>query len=61
MTEKLTKEAVDYRKHSGSERCGNCSMYRRVIGTPDGSVGQCSLVRGEIRREMVCDRWEPKR
>ena len=61
MIDRLTKEAVDYRRHSGPRRCGNCSMFRKVIGIPDGSVGQCSLVRGEIRREMVCDRWEPKR
>lgn len=60
MTEKLTKEAVNYRKASGPRRCGACSMYRREIRKPDGSEGFCTLVKGEIRAMMTCDRWARK-
>ena len=66
---KLTMQEVGYRIAEGSfiqtadhptseryflgQRCGNCSMY-----SPEGQ--SCSLVRGVIGAEFVCDCWEAK-
>lgn len=59
MTERLTKEQVNYRAADDPvRRCGLCSMYR----APDlahGFWGRCTLVEGQIGRNDVCDRWAP--
>jgi broad specificity phosphatase PhoE len=49
----LTKSAVNYRDapEGSEERCGNCSMYH---------AKQCTLVRGLIDPDDVCDRWAAK-
>lgn len=49
---KLSKIDVDYRPSEGKRKCGNCSMYQK---------GTCTLVAGDIRRNDVCDKWEPKK
>lgn len=54
--EKVSKESVDYRHHTGEHMCGNCSMFR-VSG--DDESGSCTLVAGNIRSDDVCDEWEP--
>ena len=48
---KVSKKSVRYRAADGAERCGTCSMF---------SAGTCSLVRGTISPDAVCDRWEPR-
>lgn len=51
---KLNKEDVHYRSASNSQReCGTCVMFR-----PDAL--RCTLVRGVIHSDDVCDRWEAK-
>jgi 8-oxo-dGTP pyrophosphatase MutT (NUDIX family) len=49
--EYLGKQEVGYRAASGPRRCGNCVMF---LAGP----GHCTLVRGEIRQDDTCDRWE---
>lgn len=48
----VSKESVNYRPaESMDRRCGNCSMFREPSG--------CTLVAGIIRRDDVCDEWDP--
>jgi hypothetical protein len=57
MTEKVSKESVDYRTASSTnKRCGNCDMYY-----VKGNFGHCTLVAGNISPQAVCDRWEKKK
>lgn len=49
---KMSKQDVRYRPAIGSRKCGNCVMFRGPHG--------CSLVKGAIDSEDVCDRWEAK-
>ena len=45
-----TKAQVNYRPaDSGTRRCGTCSMFRD---------GKCTLVKGSIAPDHVCDEWE---
>lgn len=48
---KVSKASVNYRESTGSQKCGNCSMFR------DGN--SCTLVAGLIRPDDVCDEWDP--
>jgi hypothetical protein len=59
---KVSKRSVNYRPAEGDDvdrksgkfrRCGTCSMFR--------SPNRCTLVRGLIHSDDVCDRWEAKR
>lgn len=53
MNDKVSKSAVDYRKsNNASKRCGTCVMFRK----PDS----CTLVKGTISKNDVCDRWYPE-
>lgn len=53
LTPTRTKAGTNYRPSGDpARRCGTCSMFR----PPDA----CTLVRGVIRRDAVCDEWERK-
>jgi hypothetical protein len=53
--QKCTKAEVNYRKATGKQRCGNCSMLReRTIDYT------CTLVMGVIKRDDTCDEWSKK-
>jgi hypothetical protein len=55
MAPKLSKSEVNYREADNrGEHCGNCSMYKALYKFD----GECSLVKGEIYKYDVCDRWE---
>lgn len=51
---KLPKEQVNYRNATTpGKNCGSCSMFRG----PEG----CTLVQGIIKKDDVCDRYDPKK
>lgn len=52
-----TKDQVNYRPSSGRERCGNCTMIR--LNPPDFESHGCTLVKGLIDPDDVCDEWYP--
>jgi hypothetical protein len=56
--EQVSKESVHYRAATGRQRCGNCVMFR--LYPPDFESGACTLVKGLIEEDAVCDRWEAK-
>lgn len=45
---KVSKASVHYRNGSTAKHCGNCSMFY---------LNNCTLVRGFISRNAVCDKW----
>lgn len=48
----VSKASVNYRPaETLEERCGTCSMFREP--------NACTLVAGVIRRDDVCDEWDP--
>lgn len=49
---KLAKAEVHYRPATSSHKCGSCEMFR----SPDG----CTLVKGVIDSDDVCDKWSGK-
>lgn len=50
-----TKEEANYRDAASEAKCcGTCSMYRPQTET-------CTLVRGIIREDDVCDYWEKQK
>jgi hypothetical protein len=52
---KLSQKEVDYRPAKDPERrCGTCSMFR-ISG--DDEHGECTLVKGTIDPNDVCNRW----
>lgn len=53
MTEKVTKESVDYRRSDGPDHCGACVMFRHP--------NRCTLVLGIIREEDTCDRFKRRK
>lgn len=54
----LSKDAVNYRPGTDAlHRCRNCSMF---LPYGDDDVGRCNLVKGDIRTDAVCDRWDAK-
>lgn len=53
----LGKDEVNYRHHTGSRMCGTCVMF---TASGDDDSGVCTLVRGVIASDAVCDRWEPR-
>lgn len=54
MSKKKSKSEVNYREATGSQHCGNCKMWRRVVD----KRGECTLVAGAIHSFDVCDEWE---
>lgn len=52
-----TKEQVGYREGTGKEHCGNCTMIR--LNPPDFESHGCTLVKGIIDPDAVCDEWSP--
>ena len=58
MAPTLTKAEGNYRRTKGPRQCGNCSMYRQ---TDHRDMGRCTLVKGVILPEDVCDKWESKK
>lgn len=55
---KVSKESVNFRKASvAGKSCSSCDMFQP---TDDKDCNSCSLVRGCILRDTVCDRWERK-
>lgn len=52
----ISKEEANYRHSEGEKHCGNCSMFRSLVL----GIGVCTLVRGVIKDEDVCDRWDEK-
>lgn len=52
-----SKDQVGYRPASGSKRCGTCTMIR--LNPPDFESHSCTLVKGLIDPEYVCDKWYP--
>lgn len=55
---KLSKDDVDYRKARGQMKCGNCSMFRPQLHR-SGPPSSCTLVKGVIDANDVCNRYEP--
>lgn len=53
--EMVSKETVNYRP---SQKCGNCSMFRALNEFGEGDMGTCTLVKGNIDRHDVCDKWD---
>ncbi len=53
MTDKVSKDSVDYRLGTMREHCGICTMIRRARG----SGYRCTLVEGVIRPTMTCDEF----
>lgn len=55
--ELLDPRSVDYRQApvGALERCGTCVMYRPSSAADE--LGACTLVRGRIQADHVCDRW----
>jgi SPP1 gp7 family putative phage head morphogenesis protein len=55
--ELLSPGTVDYRQadRRASQRCASCVMYRP--SDVDDEHGKCTLVRGHIDADHVCDRW----
>lgn len=53
----MSKAEANYRHHAGPQMCSTCSMYR-VSGDDDS--GTCTLVKGLIEGDAVCDRWEAR-
>ena len=66
MPEKISKEQANYRSSRNRERdCGICNMFRapkknrrRKTGELDPYDGSCTLVKGAIFEDDVCDYWE---
>lgn len=58
IVDKVSKESVNYRHATGAHHCGNCVMFR--LNPPDFESGACTLVKGIIEEDDVCDRWEAK-
>lgn len=58
QNKKVSKVSVDYRLGSNKKCCGNCDMYTADSNRP--TQGTCSLVRGVILPNMVCDEWDGK-
>lgn len=65
MSEKISKDQANYRSSRTRERdCGNCSMFkppkknRRREGELSAYDGGCTLVKGAIFEDDVCDYWE---
>lgn len=52
----VSKESVHYRTGTPLKNCGNCSMFR--LRGPDFETGACTLVKGIIDKNDVCDEWE---
>lgn len=52
VRKKIAKTSVNYRAGTQTKHCSNCAMYHN---------GECDLVRGIIRPEMVCDKWVKKK
>ena len=52
----ISKAEANYREatSTSSRRCGNCTMFVRLHQT-------CTLVRGAIDPDAVCDHFEAKR
>ena len=55
---KVTKSSVNYRHGSSEKHCGNCTMIRLM--PPDFETHKCTLVKGIINPDDVCDEWEAK-
>jgi hypothetical protein len=49
MTEKVSKESVDYGPGVSHRKCALCSMFR--------APSHCTLVAGHIDPDAVCDRF----
>lgn len=47
----MSKSEANYRKKDGAESCGGCEMF---------DDGTCSIVRGSIDPNYVCDHYEEK-
>lgn len=61
MSKKISKQEANYREADSNKRCGNCDMFvppLRKLGIYDGN---CTLVRGVIFADDVCDHWEKKK
>lgn len=52
-----TKAQVNYREGTKAKHCGNCTMIR--LNPPDFGSHSCTLVKGLIEPDMVCDEWYP--
>lgn len=49
---KVSKKSVNYRPATSErERCDTCVMW---------AAGRCTLVKGDIAADAVCDRWYPR-
>lgn len=54
-TYKVTKASVNYRtSEDAKRRCALCSMFLY-------KSGECTLVRGTIFSNDVCDKWEKRK
>lgn len=52
--DKIEKSAAGYKPARETRvRCGTCSMFRPPVG--------CTLVKGDISAQAVCDFWEQGR
>lgn len=49
----ISKEEARYRPREGKKRCAACTMFR--------APSSCTLVKGRISPDGLCDYFEPKR
>jgi hypothetical protein len=59
MTNKVSKDSVDYRLGTKREHCGICTMIRK--GPDTTGYDHCTLVAGIIHPDMTCDEFKPKK
>mgnify|MGYP002623237517 FL=1 len=53
---KAKKDAPNYRKATGSKKCGNCKAWDDST-TEDPMTGYCKWYDFTCNREFVCDAW----
>lgn len=53
MKPTVSKSSVNFRSGTAAKRCGNCVMFHP-------RQHACDLVKGVIRSDDVCDRWQKK-
>ncbi len=57
---KAKKDAPNYRKATGSEKCGNCKAWDSSK-TDDPMTGYCEWYDFNCRADHVCDAWAAKK
>jgi len=61
MTEKRTKEEVNYSLGMPQRHCGNCRHFIPEFRGKPYKEAACELVAGQIKPSMWCKLWERKK